>query len=112
MERLEKLYRLLEAKNGQNTVIIDISEMATFANYFIITGAMSTPHLKQLKEEVKYDMKHEEDELPLSMEGEPASGWIIIDYNDIIVHCFSAEKREYYDLERIWGSGKRISFED
>ena len=46
------------------------------------------------------------------MEGEPASGWIILDYNDIIIHCFSSEKREYYDLELFWGSGKRVSFED
>ena len=112
MERLKKLYDLVQGKNGQDTIVLDISEVAAFARYFIITTAMSTPHLKQLREEIKFDFKDEEGEIPLSREGEPASGWIIIDYNDIIIHCFTKQKREYYDLEKIWGGCRRVEFEN
>ena len=112
LERVKKLFELLFKSNSENITILDISELSNFADYFIIVTALSRSHLKQLKEEIPYNLKKDTSELPNTVEGDPDSGWIIIDYNDIIVHLFSKEKRDFYDLERIWGQGKRIKLEN
>ncbi|MCD6578081.1 ribosome silencing factor [bacterium] len=112
LERVKRLFKLLSEANGEEISILDISELSNFTDYFIIVSALSRSHLKQLMEEVPYNFKKDDGEYPNNVEGNPESGWIVLDYSDIIIHIFSKEKREYYNLEHIWGQGKRIELEN
>ncbi len=112
LNRVKKFYKLLNDANGSDITVLDISELSNFTDYFIITTALSRSHLKQLMEEIPYNSKKNDSEYPNAIEGTPDSGWIVIDFSDIVIHIFSKEKRDYYNLERIWGQGKRINIED
>ena len=112
LEKLRKLYDLIKENHGSNIVILELEEFASFTDFFVISTATSEPHLKQLKEDIRFKFKESSQELPFGIEGEPHSGWVILDYNDIVIHFFNEEKRDYYNLERIWGQCKRIEFED
>ncbi len=100
--------KLIDEKSGSDIVAYDISQEAAFTDFFIIATATSRPHLKQLREETHKMMKEKYRELPYSTEGEPDSGWIIMDYKDIFVHFFLSEKREYFDIEKIWGVCRKV----
>ena len=112
MNRLEKLYELIDSNNASDIVILDVGEISGFTEYFIIATATSTPHLKQLKSEIPMEMKKEFSEPPFGVEGMPESHWIVLDYGDIVVHVFTEEKRKFYDLEKIWGQCEKVTFED
>ena len=95
----------LEDKKGENILLLDIQEQAVFADYFIICTGTSDRMLKALGESVeeqvrkKYDMK-------ARYEGVADDGWVLLDYGDIIVHLFSPNRRDYYQLEELWSDGK------
>ena len=89
----------MEEKQAKNVVILKLSRVATFTNYFIICSAESLPQVKAIAEEVAFRLprKHY-----LGKEGFPASSWVLLDYGDFILHIFLPEARKFYGLERIW----------
>ncbi|SFB67345.1 ribosome silencing factor [Butyrivibrio sp. YAB3001] len=101
----------LEDRKGEDIRIIDISEISTLADYFIIAAGTNINQVQALADNVEetfgragYHMK--------SSEGYESGNWILLDFEDIIVHVFDKENRLFYDLERIWRDGKSISKED
>jgi ribosome-associated protein len=95
----------LEEKKGENLVLIDIKDLAVFADYFIICSGTSDRMLNALASSVS-EFLHDKYHWPVRSEGEPREGWILIDAGDIIVHLFSPEQRNYYKLEDLWSQGK------
>lgn len=95
----------MEEKKGENLILIDIKNLAIFADYFIICSGTSDRMLGALAKSV-IDFLHQSYQLPAVTEGEPREGWILIDAGDIIVHLFSPERRNYYKLEDLWSQGK------
>jgi ribosome-associated protein len=82
-------------------VILDMQKIGGFADYFILCSGDSARQISAIYEEVEHRMK-KEGVLPHHYEGTVDSGWMLIDYGDIIVHIFSPEEREYYRLDELW----------
>jgi ribosome-associated protein len=97
----------LEDKKAENIVLLDLGPHGlktdyVITDYFIICTGNSVRQLKALAEGVREAVKIEYDKLPYSVEGEAASGWILMDYGDIIVHLMGEEERRFYDIEGLY----------
>jgi ribosome-associated protein len=86
--------------------VLDIRGVSAFADFFVICSGTSERQLKALVSGVREGVKKKLSILPRGVEGAPLSGWILIDYTDLIIHIFSPELRAYYDLEGLWQEGK------
>ena len=105
-----KTAEVIDSKKGQDVVIIDISETSGFADYFVITHAPSDRLMKTIADEVE-DKLAELGVFLKRSEGKNGSGWILMDFGDIVVNVFSKEQRERYNLEKLWGDGEITYFE-
>ncbi len=101
----------LEDRKGDNVRIIDISEISTLADYFIIASGSNINQVQAMADSVQEKLGRE-GFLTKNVEGYEAGNWILLDFGDIIVHVFDNENRLFYDLERIWRDGKNISKEE
>ena len=96
----------MDEKKGEDIVLIDIHEIATFTDFFIICSGTSDRMLDSLADAV-IEKAHEIAEVnKRRAEGQASSGWLLVDLDDIIVHLFSPDQREYYQLEQLWERGK------
>ena len=101
----------LEDKKGADITILDISEVSVLADYFIIANGSNRNQVQAMSDGVEEALGRAGYE-PKQIEGYRSAGWILLDYKDIIVHVFSTEEREFYDLERVWRDGQEISKEE
>lgn len=110
-ELVKLAYGAIDEKKGHDIMVIDISEVSSIADYFIITSGTNVRQVQAISDNVTevldksgYNYK--------SMEGFENANWILLDYGDTIIHIFNQEDRRFYDLERIWRDGKLIEKED
>lgn len=89
-------------KKGSNIILLDIRDQATFADYFLICNGENTRQLDAIAEEVAFNAKRQVDNTSVDIEGSSSSGWILIDIGDLVVHVFSPDKRDFYNIEDIW----------
>ena len=99
----KKIMTILEEKKATDILALDISEISTLADYFILASAENVRQLDALEDAVEEGIR-----LEVNKEGESSSGWILMDYRDIVVHLFTKEQRAFYDLEKIWSDAKRM----
>ncbi|MDO4289378.1 MAG: ribosome silencing factor [Eubacterium sp.] len=100
----------IEAKNGTDIDVIDISEVSSLGDYFVIASGSSERQVKAIADNIEY----EADKLGIAVkniEGAREARWILMDYYDVIIHIFHAQEREFYNLERLWKDGIRPSEE-
>ena len=93
--------KAISSKKGLNIKLIEIGDISSLADYMVIATGTSSTHVKAIADEVEYQL----DEAGISVshiEGYRSNSWILLDYVDVIVHIFSDEAREFYDLERLW----------
>ena len=105
LESLELAHLLVDTiidKKGSDLVLLDIREQAAFADYFLICNGENKRQLQALVDGITEDAKHKAQVLPVGTEGDPLSGWILVDFGDLVVHFFSPDKRSFYDLEDLW----------
>ncbi len=95
----------LEDKKGEDILLLDLTGIADFADYFIIASGTSDRMIDSLANAVRETAKQEFDLLPKS-EGNSKDGWEVVDMGDIVVHLFSPDQRDYYTLEQLWDKGK------
>jgi ribosome-associated protein len=95
----------LEDKKGEDIVVLDIRELADFAEYFVVCSGTSDRMLQALADEVK-ERIWKAQQLRGRVEGKPQDGWVLVDFGDVIVHLFSPDRRDYYRLEDLWAQGK------
>ncbi len=95
----------LEDKKGEDILLLDIQNIASFADYFILCNGTSDRMLESLGDAVREEVK-KQFEMHASVEGKPIDGWLVIDLGDVVVHLFSPEQRDYYDLEKLWDRGR------
>lgn len=108
LETAKLAAKALDGKKGLDIKIIKIDDISSIADYFVIATGTSNTHVKTLADEVEYKL----DEAGLSasgIEGQRNDTWILLDYIDVVIHIFSEEAREYYNLERLWEDGTVIS---
>jgi ribosome-associated protein len=100
----------LEDKKAEDIKIIDISEVSTIADYFVITNGTNKSQIQALSDNVGEKLAASGIQ-PKNVEGYNTANWILMDYHDILVHIFDKESRGFYDLERIWRDGKNIDID-
>jgi len=93
---------LIADKKGDNIVLLDIRQLTLIADFFVICSAGSERQLKAIVEGVTEEVKKRHGLLAHHVEGEAHTGWVLIDYGDIIVHAFAPDTRAYYNLEGFW----------
>ena len=103
--------RTASAKQASRVVILDVRELIVITDYFVIASGSSDRQVKTILEEVEKALRVL-GVRPVRTEGEPESGWVLLDYVDAVVHVFAEEEREYYDLERLWRDAPRVPWED
>jgi ribosome-associated protein len=89
--------------------ILDLREVTSFTDYFVICTAANPRQAHAISDEIHKGLKAS-GELPVSMEGYESAEWILMDYGDFIVHIFSEKARAYYDLERLWRHAKTVEY--
>ena len=100
----------LEDRKGEDVRVIDISEISTLADFFIIAGGSNINQVQAMADSVEETLGRAGYHVK-SVEGYESGNWILLDFGDIIVHVFDSENRLFYDLERIWRDGKLIEKE-
>lgn len=104
---LNTIVSALEDKKAEEIQLINISEVSTIADYFVITNGSNMSQIQALADNVQEKLAMNGIH-PRSVEGYNTANWILMDYNDILVHVFDKESRGFYDLERMWRDGKVI----
>lgn len=111
-EQIKMIVKVLDSKRAEDINVIGIRDLTILGDYFIIANGTSTTHTKTLADEVEYQMSQMGIE-PLHKEGRGnSSNWIVLDYEDIIVHIFYRETRDFYQLERLWADGEKMDLSE
>ena len=92
-------------------MVLDLQGISSFTDYFVICSGTSEPHLKAIAGEIEERLREEHGIRAVSVDGFPASQWIVLDYMQVIVHVFRQEKREFYSLEDLWSDAPRVAWE-
>jgi ribosome-associated protein len=95
----------LEAKKGEDILLMDIRDLAPFADFFIICSGTSDRMLQALAD-ASIEAVHKTYHINVRQEGQPQEGWLLVDFGDIVLHLFSPDRRNYYRLEELWSKGK------
>ena len=98
-----------DQKKAEDIVILDLQEISSVADFFVIVSGTSEPHLKAIRNEIETRLK-EQDVRARGIDGFPQSQWVVMDYFDVLVHIFVRERREFYSLERLWGDARRVEW--
>jgi ribosome-associated protein len=99
--------RAAQSKKAQDIVVLDLREITSLADYFIICTGTNVRQNQAVSDEIHLKVK-ERGELPISVEGYENAEWVLMDYGDVIVHVFLEKTRSYYDLERLWRHARRV----
>jgi ribosome-associated protein len=100
---------LAENKKAENTVILDVRDLSSITDYFVITSGGTEPHLRAIVNEITDRLREEHGLAPRAIDGEASAAWQVMDYFDVIVHVMRTDVREKYDLEGLWGDAGRLA---
>jgi ribosome-associated protein len=98
-------------KKGYDIVLLEISHVAAFADYFVICSGRSSVQVKAIVNALEAYFR-EKGIRPFHIEGYTEGRWVLMDYDEVIVHVFLEEARDFYDLERLWNDVPRTDFDD
>jgi ribosome-associated protein len=107
--RLALLCReLADNKKAEDIVILDVREVSSVTDYFVIASGTSEPHLRAIVDEIIEKLREEHDVRPKAVDGTLHTAWVVLDFFDVIVHVMRQDMRERYDLETLWGDAPRL----
>lgn len=95
-------------RKGENPKILDLRKVSSVTDYFLIITGTSPRHLKAIADEILFRLKKDHGVMPYHIDGNVATGWIVIDFHDVIVHAMTDKMRMRYDLESLWGDAPEI----
>jgi ribosome-associated protein len=98
-------------KKATDLVVLDLREIASFTEYFLICTGASTRQVQAISNSVEEALLKNA-KRPLHIEGYSSAEWILLDYGDLIVHVFSQTSRRFYDLERLWRDAPRVEVKE
>jgi ribosome-associated protein len=107
VDSLEVYVRAVTGKKAENLVVLDVREMTSVADAFIICSGRSNRQVQAIAEYIQSDLKKQHKK-PLSVEGLTEGHWALLDYGDVIIHIFYEPVRLFYDLEGLWMDARRI----
>ncbi|HKI69042.1 MAG TPA: ribosome silencing factor [Verrucomicrobiae bacterium] len=99
---------LADNKKAENIVVLDVRELSSVTDYFVIASGTSEPHLRAIVGEIRDKLREEYDVRPRAVDGTLTAAWIALDFFDVIVHVMRQDLRERYDLEALWGDAPRV----
>ena len=95
-------------RKAENIVVLEVGDVSSITDYFVIASGNSDPHLRAISEEIIDRLRDEHNLRPRAVDGTLHTAWIVLDYFDVIVHIMKADVREHYDLESLWGDAPRM----
>ena len=108
-KKLAQLCRALaDNKKAEDTTVLDVRELSSVTDYFVIASGTSQPHLRAIVDEISEKLREEHHVRPRAVDGNLQAAWIVLDYFDVIVHVMRRDVRERYDLETLWGDAPRV----
>ena len=102
--------KLLDEKKAENINVIKIDDISSLADYFVIATGRGSTHVRSLSDELEHKLK-ERGTAPARIEGYRSDSWILLDYQSVVVHVFTGEARDFYDLDRLWTDGVKVDWQ-
>jgi len=99
---------LADNRKAENIVILDVRELSSVTDYFVICTGTSEPHLRAIVSEITDRLREEHSICPSATDGMLRTPWVVLDFFDVIVHVMRADARGHYDLEGLWGDAPRV----
>ena len=99
---------LADNKKAEDIVILDVRELSSVTDYFVIASGTSEPHLRAIVDEITDRLRDEHGLRPKAVDGTLHTAWVVLDYFDVIVHVMRQDVRDRYDLETLWGDAPRV----
>jgi len=99
---------LAENRKAEDVVILDVRELSSVTDYFVIVSGTSEPHLRAIVDEISDKLRDEHQLRPKAIDGTLQAAWVVLDYFDVIIHVMRQDVRERYDLETLWGDAPRV----
>lgn len=95
-------------KKAEDIAILDVRELSSVTDYFVIATGTSEPHLRAIVDEITTRLREDHDLRPRAIDGTLQTAWIVLDFFDVIVHVMRHDVRQRYDLETLWGDAPRV----
>jgi len=99
---------LADNRKAEDMVVLDVRELSTVTDYFVIASGTSEPHLRAIVDEITDKLREEHDIRPRAVDGTLHTAWVVLDFFDVIVHVMKRDVRERYDLETLWGDAPQV----
>lgn len=109
---VEVITEALLSRKGKEITVLDVSELTTLTDYFVVCHGNSDVQIKALADAVEDDVREKAGEKPWKKEGLQGRSWVILDYVNIVVHIMSKEKRDFYGIERMWNDAEITQIKD
>lgn len=103
--------KLLDEKKAEQISVIKIDDISSLADYFVIATGRGSTHVRSLSDELEEKLK-ERGIAPARIEGYRSDSWILLDYQNVVVHVFTGEARDFYDLDRMWADGEKVGWQE
>ncbi len=107
-EEVKRALHYASEKKAFDMVALDLREIASFAEFFIICSGANQRQVQAISDEISEQLKKELKARPVRIEGYRTGEWVLLDYGDFIVHIFEKDARDFYDLQRLWRDAKRV----
>ncbi len=107
-ENVKLALRCASDKKAFDMVAIDLREIASFTEFFIIASGANSRQVQAIADEITEQLKEQLNSRVVRVEGYQTGEWVLLDYGDFVVHIFEAKAREFYDLERLWRDAKKV----
>lgn len=111
LELAKETVKILDEKKAMDLKIIGIKDISVIADYFVFSTGTSSTHVKSLAEEVEFKLK-QLGVSPEHVDGYRSNSWVLLDYGNVMVHIFTADAREFYNLDRLWQDAEKIGISD
>ena len=99
-----------DENRGQDIVVLDVRELTSIFDYFVIASGTSRRQIHAMSEEIDNKLEKELGDSRMGIEGYAESNWVLLDYGSVVIHLFDGETREYFALEDLWADGKKVEW--
>jgi ribosome-associated protein len=99
---------MADNKKAEHITILDVRELSSVTDYFVIVSGTSQPHLRAIVDEIQDKIREDHGVKPIAVDGTLQTAWVVLDYFDVIVHVMRQDVRDHYDLETLWGDAPRL----
>ena len=108
-QKLAKVCQAIEGKKGEDIVVLDIREISSFTDFFILCHGNNEKQVQAISNAIRDVLTKEEQTRPAHVEGYRNAAWVLLDYLDFVVHIFSEPTRRVYNLEKLWSDGTEVN---